>query len=252
MTRETRMPREEYERRVLQTLRNELLGGESSVERDGRIKIEDVRLDTSGPLHSVHILFRDLGRSRCLFGYWAGAVEDEETSSADPIMLDPQEGYWGPEEWASTIIVTHFEEQLAAVNLGLPPECDPGGITWVNSYRRLPPERARGESPTRLSAGELDELYEDWFRTSEELERSLEARGWLAYGSVGYALAGSDPGTDFRYHVIAYRTSFSKGEQAELELYDEQRGVVAYVSEVPTPAEAVALLGERGVLAEER
>ncbi len=103
--------------------------------------------------------------------------------------------------------------------------------------------------------GELDELYEDWSRTIEELAGSLESRGWLAYGSVGYALAGSDAGSDFRYHVIAYRTSieaFGKGEQAELELYDEERGIVAYVCEVPTPAEAVALLGERGVPTEER
>ncbi len=106
-----------------------------------------LRLDTSDSPHQAHLLFREVARLGCLFGFRATAVEDEEGSSADPVVLDPERGYWGPEEWASIIIVTHFEEQVEAVNLGLPPDCDPESVTWVNGYRRLPPGRARWRRP---------------------------------------------------------------------------------------------------------
>lgn len=113
MTPYTNIPREEYEQRVLRKLREELLEGQPLVERGGRIETEDVRLDTSGPLHQVHILFRETSRPECRFGYWAEAVEyEEEKSSEDSIVFDPEEGYWGPDDWASTIVVAHFEEQV--------------------------------------------------------------------------------------------------------------------------------------------
>ena len=137
MAAEIRIPREEYEQRVLRKLRQELMEGEPFVEEGGRIKIEDVRLDTSGPLHKVHILFREVARPECLFGYWFEAVEWEKESE-DPVVLDPQEGCWGPESWAGTMIVTNFEEQIDAAGFGIPSDCDPEIITWVNGHQRLP------------------------------------------------------------------------------------------------------------------
>ncbi len=246
--------RDEYEHRVLHKLRDMLLG-DCLTECERSVRIEDVRLDTSGPLHQVHILFRDPSRPECLFGYWAEAVEWEEASSEDPIVLDPVEGYWGPEDWASTILVTNFEEQVEAIGLGLPPDCDTEGITWINDYRRLPPERARRKLP-EVSIKEMDELYEDWDQTTAKLGCLFDKRGWFVSGSVGYSLTGSDRvgRDDFSYHIIAYRPvieAVARGEEPVFELFDEERCVVAYVREVPTPVRAAEILGRYGMPVQE-
>jgi hypothetical protein len=243
--------RDEYERRVLCKLREMLLEEESLVEREGRIEVEDVRLDTSGPLHQVHILFRDPSRPECLFGYWAEALEEETDPLSDHIVLNPLKGYWGPEDWANMIIVTHFEEQVDAVGLGLPPDCDSEAITWINNYRSLPPERARRELP-EMTIEEMDELYEDWDRTTPELSCLFDKRGWFVSGSVGYSVTGSDRAgrADFSYHIIAYRPvieAVRRGEKPVFELYDEERGVVAYVHEVPTPEQVARFLEQNGI-----
>jgi hypothetical protein len=252
MARWIEIPREEYERRVLATLRKELLEGSSLVEREGRIKMEDVRLDTSDSPHQVHVLFREVARPACLFGFRTSVVEDEEESLVDPIVLDPEEGYWGPEEWAGTMIVTHFEEQVEALGLGLPPDCDPEGVTWVNGYRRLPPGRARWRRPEG-SVAELDERYENWRLLTGELVCSLENTGWFT--SVPYALTGSaEGGDDFRYHIIVYTTvlhAMKEGKEPVFELYDEARDVVAYVRTIPSPGRAPELLRAHGIPAEE-
>lgn len=138
MIRKIRISRDEYEQRVLQRLRKELLEDTPLVEREASVKVEEVRLDTSCPSHQVHILFRETSRPECLFGYWAEAVETE--SPADPIVLKPLKGYWGPEDWANMAIVTGFEDQICAYEMGLPPDCDPDGITWVNGYLNPHPE----------------------------------------------------------------------------------------------------------------
>lgn len=253
MARYTEIPRDEYERRALATLRKELLEGSPLIEREGRFSVEDVRLETSGSPHRVHVLFREAARPGCLFGFWASAVEE---LSADPVVLDAQKGYWGPEEWASTIVVTHFEEQLEAIDLGLPPDCDPEGITWVNGYRRLPPERARGNEPDPYSRapeqGEIDRIYDEWGEKTGGICDAFERRGWDVFWSVGYSVAGSDRlgRDDFTYHIIAYRPvieSVSRGGEPVFELFDEERKVVAYSRSVPTPAKAAELLEGYGV-----
>ena len=260
MTRWVEIPREEYERRVLAALRKELLEGSPLIEQEGRIKMEDVRLETSGSPHQVHLLFREAARPACLFGFRAPAVEDEEESSKDPMMFDPGEGYWGPEEWASTIVVTLFEEQVEAIDLGLPPDCDPEGVAWVNGYRRLPPERARGNEPDPYSRAleqrEIDRRYEEWGEKTEGICDAFERRGWDVFWSVGYSVAGSDclERDDFTYHIIAYRPvieSLSRGGEPVFELFDEERKVVAYSRNVPTPSKAAELLEGYGIPLEE-
>lgn len=252
MTRWTEIPRKEYERRVLAALRKELLEASPLVEREGRITMEDVRLETSVSPHRVQMLFREVARPGCLFGFWAPAVEEEEESSADPIVLDTVEGYWGPEDWASTIVVTHFEEQVAALDLGLPPDCDPDATTWVNGYRRLPPERARGDRP-KGSVAELDEIHDNWMRSTDGMVDLLENMGWLTSSSVPHALIGSAEGegaSDFRYHVIVYAAVLrvvGEGREPVFELYDEARAVVAYTRTIPSPERASELLRARGV-----
>ena len=249
MTRWVEIPREEYERRVLAALRKELLEGSPLIEQEGRIRMEGVRLDTSGWPHQVHLLFREAARPACLFGFRAPAVEDEE-SLVEPIVLDPEEGGWGPEGYAGTIIVTHFEEQVLAVNLGLPPGCAPEGVTWVNGYRRLPPARARRERPAS-SPEEFHRMHEDWGLLTAELDGLLESMGWLTFPSVPYALTGSaEECEDFRYHVIVYATvldAIKQGKDPVFELYDEARSVVAYTRSIPSPERVPELLRAHGI-----
>ena len=250
MTRWIEIPREEYERRVFATLRKELLESSPLIEIEGRFRMEDVRLETSGSPHQVHLLFREVARPACLFGFRASAVEDEEESSADPIVLYPEEGYWGPEGWAGIIVVTHFEEQVLAVNLGLPPECDPECVIWVDGYRRLPPARARREQPAS-SLEEFDRMHEDWRLLTAELDSLLESMGWLIFSSVPYALTGSaEECEDFRYHVIVYATvldAIKQGKDPVFELYDEARSVVAYTRSIPSPERVPYLLRAHGI-----
>lgn len=130
--------RETYERRVLATLRGELVERDSGLEHAGnRIIVEDVRLENSEWPHRVHILFREESRPRCLFGFTALAVEKgwDADPTSDTIDIDPSFGYSEPEEWASIFVVTRFEEQVEALGYGLPEDCDPEGITWVDDCR---------------------------------------------------------------------------------------------------------------------
>ncbi|MGB3632773.1 MAG: hypothetical protein WA982_01905 [Rubrobacteraceae bacterium] len=130
--------RETYERRVLATLRGELVECDSGLEHAGnRIIVEDVRLEKSEWPHQVHILFREESRPRCLFGLTALALEKgwDADPTSDTIDIDPSRGYLGPEEWASIFVVTRFMEQVEALGYGLPEDCDPEVITWVDDYR---------------------------------------------------------------------------------------------------------------------
>lgn len=127
-----RIEREDYERRVVEGLREELIEGDFHLEHQGnKITVEDVKVDGSGPEHFVHILFREESRPECLFGFYTDPVEWDTDPLAKTIVLDPEEGCWGPEEWASQILVTSFNEQVSAIGHGLPAECDPEGITWI-------------------------------------------------------------------------------------------------------------------------
>jgi hypothetical protein len=130
--------RDDYERRVMATLRGELVERDPGLEHAGnRIVVEDVRLEKSEWPHRVHILFREESRPRCLFGFTALAVE--KGRDADPtsgtIDIDPSLRYSEPEDWANIFVITLFEEQVEALGYGLPEDCDPEGVTWVDDYR---------------------------------------------------------------------------------------------------------------------
>jgi hypothetical protein len=48
-----------------------------------------------------------------------------------------EEGLRGAEQaeiWAGTFVLTHFQEQIEALDYGLPPERDPDGVTWIGDY----------------------------------------------------------------------------------------------------------------------
>jgi hypothetical protein len=90
--------------------------------------VERVYLDESGPEHEIAILFRDLGRPNCLFGYRIEAVEtpdvlDKATSPHTDLSSAAQ-------TWAEIVWVL-FEEEVFASGCGLPRDCSREAVTWV-------------------------------------------------------------------------------------------------------------------------
>ena len=133
-----RLTKSEYESLVVQTLHHYLIERDPGLVYDGKIRVEDIRLDISGPEHMLEIFFRDDARPRCLFGWRFPATESDSDALEGVEHLDPWEkGLRGSEQaevWAGTIVLTNFEEQIEAAGLGLPTDCDPDGITWVGRY----------------------------------------------------------------------------------------------------------------------
>jgi hypothetical protein len=93
-----------------------------------RVRVQEVRLDTTGPEHQVVFLFRDLGRPECLFGYRAPALEDagvlNARTSTYPHWKDAARVY-------AEGLFFNLEEELYALGYGLPGECSPDCIPWI-------------------------------------------------------------------------------------------------------------------------
>ncbi len=64
------------------------------------------------------ILFRDVDRPECLFGYALGPMEMLEDDPYDPYIF-------------STIVWTNWEEEIYAAGYGLPEGCSSEGINWI-------------------------------------------------------------------------------------------------------------------------
>ena len=97
-------------------------------ETHGGVRVERVYQDDSGPEHEIAILFRDLDRPDCPFGYRIEAVETPEVlhGSTSPYTDLPSAAQvWAEIEWVL------FEEEVFAVGRGLPRDCSPGVVTWI-------------------------------------------------------------------------------------------------------------------------
>ncbi len=133
-----RLTKSAYEGAVLASLRRYLIEQDPGLRYDGKITVEEVRLDTSGSVHMLEILFRDDARPRCLFGWRFPATEadaDALEGVEHPALWE--EGVRGPEQadvWANAIVSTNLEEEVEAEGYGLPAECDPDGVTWFGDY----------------------------------------------------------------------------------------------------------------------
>ena len=96
--------------------------------RRPRIHVEDVRLETLETKRLIVILFRDLDRPKCLFGYARNTLEE-------PDILDSFKNYFyslkGAAEVYATIIWANWHEKIHAGRYGLPEECSPEGINWI-------------------------------------------------------------------------------------------------------------------------
>jgi hypothetical protein len=118
------MRRGEYEGTVLRELRRILLGLDGQARRfedevsAEKIRVEDVRLDTSEPDHKVVILLRNLDRPECVFWFDMEAVEWHEPGY-DSHSLDT-------DTWV-TIVSANFRERI--ISQALAEECSPGEIT---------------------------------------------------------------------------------------------------------------------------
>ena len=91
-------------------------------ETHGGVRVERVYLDESGPEHEIAILFRDLDRPECPFGYRIEAVETPDVlhGSTSPYTdLSSAAQVWAEIVWVL------FEEEVFAVGCGLPPDCSP-------------------------------------------------------------------------------------------------------------------------------
>ena len=103
------------------------------------VRVENIYLDESGPGHETAILFRDLGRPDCLFGYRVEAVEtpgvlNEATSPHTDLTSAAQ-------MWAENVWVL-FEEEVFACGCGLPRDCSREAVTWIG-----------GQAPARYDRG---------------------------------------------------------------------------------------------------
>ena len=114
------MERSEYQARILRELRQRLLdpdGRAKTLDREGtgsRVVVEEVRLEGPSGEGMVVVLYRDLRRPECLFGWRMEAMEPE----------------YEPDIWA-TIVWANFQEYVIGTPYGLPAECSDEGITWT-------------------------------------------------------------------------------------------------------------------------
>lgn len=124
--------RAQYEDTVLRELTKVLLDPKKQAERiegeQPRIRVEDVRLDTSEAEHSIAILFRDLDRPECLFGYDVDAMPDPDDLGDDKAAFA---NWKDAAEFYATIIWANWEETIYAFDSGLPKECSSEGINWL-------------------------------------------------------------------------------------------------------------------------
>lgn len=123
------MSKAEYEQKVLQDVREVLLGQqrrggtptEGSLQQ--RITVEEVRLDafSAGP-GMIVVLYRDRRRPECLFGWQREA--SEPTEAEESFIPDP--------EIQATVVLANFEEHIIGSPRGLPEDCSPGDVNWTH------------------------------------------------------------------------------------------------------------------------
>lgn len=124
----------EYKQIVLRELRRQLL---DSGGHDRRLQVwgdthkglwlDEVRISVSG--EEILVLFRDLGRPECLFGFKASSVEPEQLGPGSTPC-----SYYTLEDAAvsyATLVRVNFEEEVYAAGYGLPKYCAPDSINWL-------------------------------------------------------------------------------------------------------------------------
>jgi hypothetical protein len=109
-----------YEQRLLVWLQRKLVEHRIG-QGEKRISVEDVHLEkgeSEGEM--VVILFREVRRLRCVFGFRMQAREPGMSPAHDE----------SPEGWGE-VIFANLQEHVEAADMGLPKDCDPNSITWI-------------------------------------------------------------------------------------------------------------------------
>src|SRR5947209_5810793 len=122
-----------YEQHVWAWLRHRVLEDDPQLGRgDKRIIFDDVRLEQGEPMEDmVVILFREVGRPHCLFGFRTLAHEPPPMHSPEWQWQASEDPEGGIPQIHAEIIFVNLQERIEAADMGLPEECNPGSITWV-------------------------------------------------------------------------------------------------------------------------
>ena len=123
-----------YEQKVLAWLHTLLIEHDPHIgSGKRRIVVEEVRLEAGEPEagDSVVILFREVRRPQCLFGFLTRARE-----SSTPGAFEWQRNVWDDPEGEgphvdADMIAARLREEVEAADIGLPEKCDATGITWI-------------------------------------------------------------------------------------------------------------------------
>lgn len=123
-----------YEEKVLTWLQTMLIDHDPQIgPGKRRIVIEEVRLEAGDSEENVStvILFREVHRPQCLFGFRTPVREPTPSGASQwqKDLWDDPEGT-GPQTDAD-MIVARLRESIEAADIGLPMNCDPRDITWI-------------------------------------------------------------------------------------------------------------------------
>ena len=84
-----------------------------------RVRLKDVYPDTAAEWPTAVVLFTDSARPGCVFG---------TRCSTEVVGVSPDTE--STLRLAASICVTNIEEEVVAVDAGLPDDCSEGAITW--------------------------------------------------------------------------------------------------------------------------
>lgn len=119
-----------YEQGVLAWLKRELLEQDPHIgQGEKRIVVDEIRLEQGRPEGDMAvILFREVQRPQCIFGF---RMEAREPGRPVLTTLDGRlEEVVDPDGWAA-VIYGNLLERVEAADMGLPEDCDPASITWI-------------------------------------------------------------------------------------------------------------------------
>ncbi|HLZ62334.1 MAG TPA: hypothetical protein VKR06_35770 [Ktedonosporobacter sp.] len=122
-----------YEQKVLAHLQDMLLKDDPGIGSEARrIAVDKVSLELGGTEgYWIVILFREIQRPHCLFGFRTLAREPlpPNLSERQQKTYDDSDGE-GPQVDAD-MIAARLREHIEAADMGLPQNCDSDGITWI-------------------------------------------------------------------------------------------------------------------------
>ena len=79
----------------------------------------------------IVILFREVRRPQCLFGFRIGSREPPPVDKPDWQWQESEDPKGRIPQGHATVIFGNLMEQVEATAIGLPKECDSDAITWI-------------------------------------------------------------------------------------------------------------------------